>query len=137
MAVHIFADSSFTMPNTYRAGKSDDKSMNEISLRLLTQQLAFNLPAGTTIHVTTYGAAWSEDLVPYVRAHAECFGEDTIHICVQVWSGNDFTSSAGKARGGTQRARKFDENPTRVRASAEALWPLLDSFDCVWFLGPG
>ncbi len=114
MAFQIFADSSFMMSSKYRNGKADDKPMNEISLRLLTQQLAFNLPAGTTIHVTNYGAAWADDLVPCVRAHAECLGEDTIHICVLVWSGNDFTSSAYKPRRGKQRARKFDENLTRV-----------------------
>ena len=36
MAIHIFAHSSFMMSNRYRTEKSDDKTMNEVSMRLLT-----------------------------------------------------------------------------------------------------
>ena len=59
------------MLNRYRTEKTDDKTMNEVSMKLFTQQLAFNLPAETAIHVIKYGAAWSSDLVPYVSSHTE------------------------------------------------------------------
>jgi hypothetical protein len=89
------------------------------------------------VDVLAYGTASCDDLLQYVAAHTDALGEDTVHLCLMVWLGNDFTQKEGKNRVGAQKARKFEENPDRVKSAALALGPLLDCFDGVWFLWPG
>ena len=84
--------------------------MGPVSAELLTQQLALNLPAGTTVHLVTYGTATLQQLVPFMESHLEQLGDDTIHLGVLVWSGNDFTTGAGKTNSGVRKARPFVNN---------------------------
>ncbi len=61
----------------------------------------------------------------------------TMHVSILAWSGNDFTSGAGRTASATnKKAWRFTDR-IEYLDSAETLGPALEHYDVAWIIGPG
>jgi hypothetical protein len=124
------------MSNHPLTKKSDDETITSVSLELLPSNIAVNLPAGSIVLVANYGATRSHDLLIYVEGHVQNFGGNTIHVCLRVWIGNDFTSGTGTTNAGVRKARRFTDRAV-IAESTDRMGPVLGHFEGAWVIGPG
>jgi hypothetical protein len=87
--------------------------------------------------VVNYGAATNGDVCEFVEGHAGHLGRDTIHVCILAWSGNDFTSGAGRTASAYKRKPRRFTDRAEYLDSAERLGTALEHYDAAWVIGPG
>ncbi len=66
----------------------------------------------------------------------QSLGENTVHVCLLVRSGNDFTSGTGTTKFGVRKAHHITDRPITAQ-SADRMGPLLERLDGSWVTGPG
>ncbi len=93
--------------NYFGTDKNVADSVGFRQSNLLANNLAANVSSGSTVHVTNYGSAHANELLDYAGRHVQSLGENTIHVCLLVWSGNYFTSSTDKTKAGVRKARRL------------------------------